>query len=339
VLVDSYEINEEDIFTWVKSNGARKVLIQAPDGLKKIALAVSELLEERDVRAFISAGHAWGGCDVAYDEARSIGVDAIIHIGHHGPVWFKPPGKPRVLFVPAFSTLNPTRLVAQAAREAKDAGASTLAIVTTIQHAKWLPALKEAVASEGLKPVTGSLSGVEGLIVGCNYASIRRADAVVVVAGGLFHALGAAVWSERPTWSADPYQEKVSRVELRNVVARRLYAISKAIDARSFLIVVSSKPGQNRVSLATRVKRTLEERGRKALIAVFNEVTRELLENIQGFEAFVNTACPRLALDDEGVFPGPVLNPGELKYVLSGSVEGYSLRDALVFDLRLLDGP
>lgn len=339
MIVDSYEVNEESVTGWARENGVKRVLVQAPDGLKMVAAAVAEILEAAGVEALISASHAWGGCDVALDEAAAVGADGVVHIGHHGPVWFRPPGRPSVLFVPARSTVDPTPVFSAALEDVARGGARTVAVLATVQHVHWLPKLKELAAERGLSPVTGSLAGVEGLVVGCDYSSLRRADAVLVVAGGLFHALGAAVASGAPTWAVDPYTRTYTRVNTEPLLSRRLYALSKAVDARSFAVVVSTKPGQQRLSLALRIRKTLEGGGRKAAVVVFNELTREALENLPRYEAYVNTACPRLAIDDAEMFPAPVLNPGELKYVLSGSLEGYSLRDALFLDLRFLGGP
>ena len=35
-----------------------------------------------------------------------------------------------------------------------------------------------------------------------------------------------------------------------------------------------------------------------------------------GFDAYVNTACPRLALDDQSRFPVPLLSPAEFEIAL-----------------------
>jgi 2-(3-amino-3-carboxypropyl)histidine synthase len=110
--------------------------------------------------------------------------------------------------------------------------------------------------------------------------------------------------------------------------------LSRAMEVRRFAVLVSAKPGQRRLQVAELVAKALRRSGREALLVVLDEVTREALENLAGFEAFVNTACPRLAVDDAEIFPAPVVNVGELKYVLKGSLDGYSPRDVFLFDLR-----
>jgi 2-(3-amino-3-carboxypropyl)histidine synthase len=49
-----------------------------------------------------------------------------------------------------------------------------------------------------------------------------------------------------------------------------------------------------------------------AVIVTMKEVSPDELLNL-GFGAFVNTACPRLAYDDQVRFPVPVLSPQEFE--------------------------
>lgn len=339
--IDGYEIDEEKVVEWVRENNLRRVLIQAPDGMKKTALALTGYLESIGVEAFLSASHAWGGCDVAFDEAVKVSAEGIIHIGHHGPVWFKIPSQLPVLFVPAYSTVDPLPAFSHLLDKLEREGVKSIALLTTVQHVKWIPLLKEAAQRRNIQPFTGSFSGFEGLAVGCNYSSIPpvEVEAIVVVAGGVFHAIGAAIWSGKPVWCLDPYIKSFRKVDLKGVLSRRLYMLSKALDASTFLIVVSTKPGQKRLEAALNAKKALEKKSRMARIAVFDEIDREKLENLGVFDAYLNTACPRLVIDDPDIFPGPSLNLGELKYVFKGSLEGYSLRDSLLLDLRFLEGP
>ncbi|NLD57871.1 MAG: diphthamide biosynthesis enzyme Dph2, partial [Methanomicrobiales archaeon] len=49
-----------------------------------------------------------------------------------------------------------------------------------------------------------------------------------------------------------------------------------------------------------------------AVVVTMNEVSPDELLNL-GFDAYVNTACPRLAYDDQVRFPAPVLSPQEFE--------------------------
>jgi 2-(3-amino-3-carboxypropyl)histidine synthase len=49
-----------------------------------------------------------------------------------------------------------------------------------------------------------------------------------------------------------------------------------------------------------------------AVIITMREVSPDELLNL-GFDCYVNTACPRLAYDDQVRFPVPVLSPQEFE--------------------------
>ncbi|ABL78283.1 diphthamide biosynthesis enzyme Dph2 [Thermofilum pendens] len=330
--VGGYEVDLRPVRE-IRKLGARRVLLQAPDGLKHVARELAARLAADGVEAYVSGGHAWGGCDVALQEARAINADAILHLGHHGFVGARVDAPP-VIFVPVYYEGLLFETFEKVVRNVALKGYRRVTIGTTYQHAKYFSRLVRLAEDAGLTVAGRHLDGYLGLVVGCNYAALAEdAEAVIVVAGGVFHALGAALWTGAPTWRVDPYTGDYGPVDVKPIVARRLRDLSRAIEARSFLVAVSSKTGQRRPEIARRIRDLLAERGLRAELAVFDEVTREGLLNLGSYDAYVNTACPRLAVDDPDLFPGPVVNPGELKYVLKGSLEGYSPRDLFRFDV------
>ncbi len=329
----SFTVNEELAASWARGKRLRKLLVEAPDGIKHVAVELARRLSEAGFDVIVSGRHAWGGCDVGVREALSLGAEGVIHLGHHGHVGPRVTEIP-VLFLPVLSEADPMPAFRRAVLEALSSGYRRIAIGVTVQHMHFLGDLEREARELGADPVTGSLDGFRGLVVGCMYSSLSGGEASVVVAGGVFHGLGAALWTGKPVWVADPFTGEAKRVDVKTAVARRLEAISRAIDARSFAVVVSSKPGQMRLRVAELVVEALRKRGREAWLVSLDEVTNEALVNLGAAEAYVNTACPRLAVDDPELFPGPVVNPGELKYVLLGKLDGYSPRDVFFFDAR-----
>ncbi len=76
------------------------------------------------------------------------------------------------------------------------------------------------------------------------------------------------------------------------------------------------KAGQKRVKEALKVKKKLEKRAREVTLLALREVTPETLMQFPGLDAFVNTACPRVSLDDASKFLKPVLTLNETLVVL-----------------------
>ena len=71
------------------------------------------------------------------------------------------------------------------------------------------------------------------------------------------------------------------------------------------------KPGQKRISEALKMKKLVEDTGKKAILLAIREITPEALMQFPTISAFINTTCPRLSLDDAGRFHSPLLTPKE----------------------------
>jgi 2-(3-amino-3-carboxypropyl)histidine synthase len=96
----------------------------------------------------------------------------------------------------------------------------------------------------------------------------------------------------------------------------RFARIAKAMDAESFGIIVSSKKGQSRMELAKLLKNMIHKEKKEAFILVMDDVSPELLTPFMDIDAFVMTACPRIAIDDANMYKKPLLTPQELEIVL-----------------------
>jgi 2-(3-amino-3-carboxypropyl)histidine synthase len=109
-------------------------------------------------------------------------------------------------------------------------------------------------------------------------------------------------------WESAWLPGEVNVVNADRFLRKRHAIVEKSRDAPVFGIIVSRKPGQNRYALAQR----LTSLGRTAFPIFMDEVSPAELLNL-GFPAYVNTACPRLAYDDQILFPVPVLTSLEFE--------------------------
>jgi len=78
----NYDVDVKIIVKKISDSGAKRVLLQLPDGLKPRAVELAnELKEETGAEIIIWAGSNFGGCDVPiYVEHQ--GVDLIVNVGH-----------------------------------------------------------------------------------------------------------------------------------------------------------------------------------------------------------------------------------------------------------------
>ncbi|MEM3204885.1 MAG: diphthamide biosynthesis enzyme Dph2 [Candidatus Micrarchaeaceae archaeon] len=297
-----------------------RILLQFPEGLKQEAAKYAARLESEGNEVFISASPTFGACDLAIDEAKRIGAEKLVHFGHAEfmHVDFN------VEYV-EYHIDAPLGILNDSLEYLRDFG--KIGIVTTIQHIQQLEAIKEFYEKNSKSVVIGRPYGFAkkpGQILGCDVGSAatidKEVDAFVYFGGGIFHPLGAALATTKPFFAIDPFSNKIERLDdLREKYARKSRGkILAAQNARNFGILVSTKNGQYNMNLAMLLKKKIEEKGLSAFILVSNTFDFDSLNNMLEFDAFVNTACPRIATDDTERLRKPLLSANELMEVLSG---------------------
>jgi 2-(3-amino-3-carboxypropyl)histidine synthase len=161
-----------------------------------------------------------------------------------------------------------------------------------------------------------------GQILGCDPGNVavldKSVDAFVYFGGGIFHPLGALLQTSKPFICVDPFQKKVERIDsLREAYKKRSKGrILASIGAKNFGVLISTKNGQCNMDLAKILKKDIEGAGLAAALLVSNTFDFESINNMMEFDAFVNTACPRIVIDDYDRLRKPLLSPGELATVL-----------------------
>ncbi|MEM2106419.1 MAG: diphthamide biosynthesis enzyme Dph2 [Candidatus Bathyarchaeia archaeon] len=314
----------------VKRRGVRRLLIQMPDGLKPYAVNISrELMERTGAEVYISAGSCYGGCDVATGQAKMLNVDLIAHYGH---TEFVRVDDCPLIFLEARSELSLTEILNSS--ESKISIYRRVGVATTVQHLNELAKVEERLQRLGVEAVITPRCGrnrYRGQIIGCDYTPLKmvvdKVESFMVI-GSRFHGLGASLAVDKPVILADPYLSKVTEMEeeRRSLINRRYAMIERAKGAKSFGIILGSKIGQYNHGTADMLRRVIVARGRGAVTIVADEVTPSSLENFEGVDVFVNTACPRLSIDDSERFAKPFLLPKEA-LVSIGEMEWEELLD------------
>ncbi len=308
-------IPREDLEKWLEEVRPRRVLIQAPLGLRQAVPMIIKIMHEWGVEAYVSMGPCWGGCDVALSEAREIKADGIIHVGHSSFLSSHPLP---VLFIEA-RYADPRPLISIAHRLVEELkGYRVVGIGATVQWLDHLSKVAETLEKAGLRVIIGEKGGRvkhEGQVLGCDYSSLKMIENSVdcfVVIGSVFHALGLGLISPKPVIAADPESQKTYWMEetVRKILAQRYANITRFKEARKIGVIVSTKPGQMLLGLAERLRDELRRHGYEADILVTDEVSEHILVDA-GYDAYVNTACPRLSIEDQARFTKPLLLPSE----------------------------
>lgn len=314
----NYDLEEERVKQEILRLGAKKVLIQLPNGLKSEGLRIAKILEKLGVLSFISADPCYGACDIATEAAESLTVDLIVHYGHSR---FLKHEKIPTIYVEARATLSIAEVVEKTLPLL--AGWNIIGLVSTIQHIQTLDEAKEILVRAGKTVVIGDAGRLKypGQVIGCDFSNAKSiakdVDAFLFIGGGRFHALGLAISTLKPTIVADPYENKAYSIheEVKRVLQSRWAVIQEAKKAKKFAVLIGLKPGQKRLNTAISIKEKLEALGKEVYLLAVREVTPDVLMNFPAIEAFVNTACPRISLDDSSRFKKPMIAFNEVPVV------------------------
>ena len=318
----------------INSREVKTVGLQFPEGLKMQAVKIAKEIESQTKASVIISGDpCFGACDVSDRKMKDI-VDLVVHYGHTSlPLRYEVP----VLFIEAYSRVNIKPVLEESLEIIEDY--SKIALVTTTQHLHLLNEIKDYLEGHGKEVVLGSSKSTrKGQVLGCNFSSIKNLDAEVAlfIGSGSFHPLGIYLFTKTPVLALDPYNGEIREMsEFADRILRIRFArITKAREAKKWGIIVSSKEGQYRMVLAKDIKKQIEDAGMEAYIILADNINPDILLPYMELNAFVVTACPRIAIDDSQMYKKPLLTPKELEIVLNKREwEKYQL-DEILFHER-----
>ena len=314
-----YNLEESRIIEEIKSRKAKKILIQLPEGLKKEASRLSNLIHEKTNATVIVSGEpSWGACDLPLDEANKLNVDLIIHFGH-AP--FHHPNIP-IIYIETHYEKDISSLIKKYLVSFSEY--NTIGLVASVQHIHQIISIKKILEANNKKVIIPEAKGRafhQGQILGCEYAGPKsiesQVDAYLAIANG-FHALGLLLSTEKPVILINPSTEEIKDLtSMRAVYIKKRFAlIEQAGQAQSFGILISTKSGQINTQLAEQLKDKIIQHKKEATIISMGEINPNELINFPQIDIFITTACPRLSIEDEPRFLKPIITIKELLVAL-----------------------
>ncbi|MGN1321045.1 MAG: diphthamide biosynthesis enzyme Dph2 [Methanosphaera sp.] len=329
-----YDYKIDTIKDKIQELNAKNVILQFPEGLKTDAIMVVEEINSvvNDVNIIIDADPCFGACDLADNKVNGH-IDLVVHFAHTAlPIKTECP----VLYIEAHSSADINAPILDAINKLDD-DVKTIGLVTTTQHIHKLDDMIEIFKSNGYTVVLDNGIGTStGQVLGCNFTSIKNlnVDVIVYVGSGDFHALGVKLFTKKPVILADPFTGQARDIDkfYDKILRIRFARITKAKSAKSYGIIISSKKGQLRFELALKLRDLLEEHGLKAQILNMDYIAPDRLLPFN-LDAFVMTACPRIAIDDSAMYKKPVITPQELEIVLGlRDWEDYMMDEIIIHD-------
>jgi len=284
---------------------------------------LAAIAEKAGALAMVSADPCYGACDLATLDAKTLDADLIVHYGHSEMVEQQ---QVPTVYMEAKAKVSVREAVKRAIPLLKSW--NKIGLITTVQHVQALDEARELLLEAGKTIAIGDAGHMKspGQVTGCDYGNAKAVskeiDAFLFVGGGRFHALGATLATAKPTIIADPFEKRAYSIEkeAQRILRQRWASISEAEKAESFGVLVGLKTGQNRLEEALKIKEKLEKSGRDATLLAVREITPEVLMQFPTIDAFVNTACPRVSLDETSKFLKPVLTSEEA-FVLLGETD------------------
>ncbi|MBE6518970.1 MAG: diphthamide biosynthesis enzyme Dph2 [Thermoplasmata archaeon] len=311
-----FDFRLDDIVAWIRDGGYSSVALQLPEGLKIRATEISEYLSDKTgVDTLIVGLPCYGACDL-YDYKGK--TDALVHFGH-SPI----PSQgddPNVMYIESRSDVTLDDSVMDSLKDLPE----RIGLLATVQYLGLIPVVKAILEKNGRKVSVGvgdRRIAYPGQVLGCNCSSaeavIDDVDAFLFIGEGDFHPLAAAFGVNKDIIVLNPVTKEVRNMaETRDrILRKRFAAIQSASNAQSFLVIVCSKVGQNRSAEADMIIEKIRTHGLKAYKAILEEINPISLTSYR-VDAYVNTACPRVAMDDSAKYDRPMLTIPELDIVL-----------------------
>jgi len=310
-----FNLEEARLKEEVQRRGVKRVIIQLPEGLKPDGPRLAALVEKAGAIAIVSADPCYGACDLAVQEAESLGADLIVHFGHSKMVGM--PERVPIIYIEAKAEVTLKTAVEKSLPLLEPW--KRIGLVTTVQHLDMLGEAREILLKAGKSVAVGDAERFmyPGQLIGCDYSNAQAVakdvDAFLFVGGGRFHAIGVALATRKPTVVADPYERRAYSVdsEAQKIVKQRWRSIQEAMESERFGILIGLKSGQRRLEEALHVRDKLEKVGKKTTLLAIREVTPEAIMEFPTINTYVNTACPRISLDEATKFQKPVLTINE----------------------------
>ncbi|UCC92092.1 MAG: diphthamide biosynthesis enzyme Dph2 [Candidatus Aenigmatarchaeota archaeon] len=296
----------------LKGGDVNKVFLQVPEGLKTGALELIDFLEKNKIDVMLSVEPCFGACDLRDREAKMLGCDVLLHVGHSD---FGLKTKIPVMYEEYEIPCDPVPLLEW---HLKKLDYDRISLGTTIQFVHCLERVKKFLERKGKRVYMGlpARSKREGQVLGCDYSSAKpledKVDCFLFIGSGRFHPLGLQERVDKPVLFLDIEKNNLTNFfrEKTRMETLRTMRIQKAGDLRNFGIVISTKPGQINLKTAESVREKLKSKGKNAYILVADQLTPEKLIGLK-IDVLVNTACPRMREDFEQ-FRKVILDPEDV---------------------------
>jgi 2-(3-amino-3-carboxypropyl)histidine synthase len=135
-------------------------------------------------------------------------------------------------------------------------------------------------------------------VLGCTDITINLP--ILLIASGRFHANNLLLQSDNIYVLENNKIIKLQESDINKLKANRKTALIKYLSANNIGILVSTKPGQENLNQAIKLKKELQKQNKSVYIFVSDNIDTAQFENFN-IDSWVNTACPGMAYDNSDI--------------------------------------
>ncbi|OYT35797.1 hypothetical protein B6U91_02455 [Candidatus Pacearchaeota archaeon ex4484_71] len=197
----------------------------------------------------------------------------------------------KIMFIPAKEKISFNKKIIDSIEKELP---ERIAVCYSIQYKSLAKKIKDRL-SEKNKEIVSFLQ-----VLGCSKPKFpKETEAILLVGEGRFHSVSLEYESRIPVFILEG--NKFHRVEGQDVekMKKRLKgSYLNYLNSKEIGILVTTKPGQQRLKRAIDFKRNLKDK--KGYVFLANGINISEFENF-GINSWVNTACPRMDLEDSRI--------------------------------------
>lgn len=300
----------QEVVEKLKHLGARRVFVQFPEGLKLKIQEITEALEREGFECVLCLERTFGACDIRVEEAKRLGCDTILHIGHTN---FGIETDIPVVYWEYFLDVDPVPVLEKEFEKLRSY--ERIGLVANVQFVKALERVKSYLEKRGKRVLTSKTLNYPGQILGCRLDAATglaaKVDCFLCISAGKFYALGLTLETEKPVLSLDLEKGCIEDLKEEKNKIKKVEAWNKSEleHAKRVGILVSWKLGQIKPSFE--VKRKLEKMGKTVYVLAMDEISPQKLEGLK-LDLLINCACPRIGIDDLEMYKIPLINAKNL---------------------------
>lgn len=137
-------------------------------------------------------------------------------------------------------------------------------------------------------------------VLGCSNPKFKEeTEAIIIIGQGKFHPVSLAYESKLPTYVIeDSTLRQITEEEITKMERKEKGALLKYLHSDKIGVLITTKPGQMRFKKALEYNRALKEK--KGYVFIDNNINTAEFENF-GIDCWVNTACPRMDLNEGSI--------------------------------------